>query len=58
MKMNIGNQEIIATYDEWEELFEKLEKIFGVDAVEDNSNPEKLDSIDVEIYYNSRINQN
>jgi len=35
---NIGNQKITASYDEWEELFDNLEKIFGMDAVVENEN--------------------
>ena len=55
---NIGNQEVTASYDDWEELFEKLEGIFGIDAVEDNNNPEKLDKLDCEIAFDRDINEN
>ena len=55
--MTIGNQQITATYDEWEELFEDLESIFGINAVEDD-NPEKLDMIDCEIAFNRDISNN
>lgn len=32
----IGDQEVKATYDDWEKLFTELESIFGIRAVEDN----------------------
>jgi len=60
----IGNKNVEATYDEWEELFEKLEGIFGIDAVEDQIEIEdkidinKLDKLDVEIYCDQDINEN
>lgn len=34
MTMKLGNQEITASYDEWEELYDNLEKFFGEEAVE------------------------
>ena len=40
LTFNIGNQDITASYDDWEELFEELESIFGINAVENNE-PEK-----------------
>jgi len=55
---NIGNQEITASYDDWEVLFEKLEGIFGMNAVEDNNNPERIDQLDCEIEYDLDINKN
>lgn len=33
-KLRIGDQWIEATYDEWEDLFDRLEVAFGMDAVE------------------------
>ena len=57
MTFKIGNQQITATYDEWEELFEDLESILGINAVEDD-NPEKLDMLDCEIAFNRDISNN
>jgi len=55
----IGDKEITATYDEWEELYEELEYVFGEKAVEDtNFDPEKLDKLDVEIAFDKDINEN
>ena len=59
LTFNLGNQEITASYDDWEELYEKLEFIFGVNAVEDkNYDPEKLDKLDLEISFDNDINEN
>ena len=53
----IGNKNVEATYDDWEELFEKLEGIFGESAVIDIVE-EKLDKLDVEIYCDQDISEN
>jgi len=64
ISFQIGNRSIEATYDEWEELFIKLEDIFGIDAVEDQIETEdkidinKLDKLDVEIYCDQDISEN
>lgn len=64
ISFQIGNKSIEATYDEWEELFGKLEDIFGIDAVEDQTETEskidmnKLDKLDVEIYCDQDISEN
>jgi hypothetical protein len=64
ISFQIGNKSVEATYDEWEELFEKLEDIFGIDAVEDQIETEneidinKLDKLDVEIYCDQDISEN
>lgn len=57
LTFKIGNENITASYDDWEVLFEELEGIFGNDAVEDN-NTNKLDQLDVEIAFDIDISDN
>jgi hypothetical protein len=53
----IGRKNISATYAEWEEIFEELEKIFGVEAVEDVDNdPGQTDLIDIECLFDVDLN--
>lgn len=58
LTFKIGNQEVTASYDDWEALFDELENIFGLNAVEDNRNPEKLDITDCEIAFDRDIIEN
>jgi hypothetical protein len=54
----IGGVEITAEYDDWELLFEMLESDFGIDAVEDDCDPDDLDIIDAEEYFDNDIGEN
>lgn len=58
MIMELGGKKIDATYDEWEELYDSLEKLFGESAVEDNTDHEKLDQLDAEIFFDRDISTN
>jgi hypothetical protein len=44
----IGDRCIAASYDDWEALFDQLDEIFGVGAVQDENDPEQTDLLDVE----------
>ena len=58
MKMKLGNRTLEAPYQDWEILCDELEEIFGEKAVEIRENPEKIDQLDVEIYYDRDIGTN
>ena len=56
--MKLGNKKLSAPYDDWEKLYEDLEKFFGEKAAEESIQPEKIDQLDVEIYYDRDIGTN